>query len=104
MQCVSYPSRPERIRQAPVVTWLKPSASGRGVALGYAREFRETRKASAFWRVAPTVRLSAAAILGAGVFFFAIDFSSRTSSLVHSRRFAFLAILTLSVWVQEHSI
>src|SRR5215469_15094469 len=67
----------------------------------YAREFSETPKASAFWRVAPTVRLSALAIFGAGVLLRAIVLSSLTSSLVHSRRFAFLAMVPLSITVQR---
>jgi hypothetical protein len=41
----------------------------------------------AFWRVAPSVRFSFLAIADAGVFFFAIDFRSRTSTEVHARRF-----------------
>ena len=66
-------------------------------AVRYAREFSDTPKASAFWRVAPTVRLSALAILGAGVLLRAIVFNSFTSLLVHSRRFAFLAMVPLSI-------
>jgi hypothetical protein len=47
----------------------------------------------AFWRVAPSDRFSFLAIVPAGVFFFAIDFSSRTSPAVQARRFfALLAI------------
>jgi hypothetical protein len=42
---------------------------------------------NAFWRVAPSDRLSFLAILPAGVFLRAIVFSSRTSPLVHARRF-----------------
>ncbi|MFZ2066206.1 MAG: hypothetical protein WAV27_09510 [Xanthobacteraceae bacterium] len=42
---------------------------------------------NAFWRVAPSVRFSFLAILEAGVFLFAIAFSSRTSTEVHPRRF-----------------
>jgi hypothetical protein len=67
----------------------------------YAREFSETPKASAFWRVAPTVLLSALAIFGAGVLLRAIVFNSFTSLLVHSRRFAFLAMVPLSIRFKE---
>jgi hypothetical protein len=76
--------------------------TGRGRrAVAYAREFSETPKASAFWRVAPTVRFSALAIFGAGVLLRAIVFNSFTSLLVHSRRFAFLAMVPLSIWFKE---
>src|ERR1700676_1572488 len=68
-----------------------------------AREFSETPKARAFWRVAPTVLLSALAIFGAGVLLRAIVFNSFTSLLVHSRRFAFLAMVPLSIRVQRTS-
>ena len=70
-------------------------------AVRYAREFSDTPKASAFWRVAPTVRLRARAIFGAGVLLRAIVFNSFTSLLVHSRRFAFLAMVPLSISVQR---
>ena len=50
----------------------------------------------AFWRVAPSLRLSAFAILEAGVFFFAIDLRVRTCSAVHATRLRFLAIAVLS--------
>jgi len=55
--------------------------------------FRQARLSSdnpilnAFWRVAPSVRFSFLAILAAGVFFFASDFSSRTCTDVHERLF-----------------
>ena len=83
---------------------LDLALSGKGAAARarYAREFNETPKARAFCRVAPTVRLSALAILGAGVLLRAIVFSSFTSLLVHSRRFAFLAMVPLSIWFKEH--
>lgn len=45
---------------------------------------------NAFCRVAPSVLFSFLAILEAGVFLFAIDFSSRTSVEVHARRFLVL--------------
>lgn len=44
----------------------------------------------AFWRVAPSVRLSFLAICDAVVFFRAMDFRSRTSLAVQERRFFFL--------------
>jgi hypothetical protein len=48
---------------------------------------------NAFWRVAPSVLFNFLAIREAGVFLFAIVFSSRTSPEVHARRFfALLAI------------
>jgi len=42
---------------------------------------------NAFCRVAPSVRFSFLAIRAAGVFLFAIDFSSRTCTDVHERLF-----------------
>ena len=42
---------------------------------------------NAFCRVAPSVLFSFLAILDAGVFLFAMPFSSRTSLEVHARRF-----------------
>jgi hypothetical protein len=42
---------------------------------------------NAFCRVAPSVLFNFLAILAAGVFIFAIVFSSRTSPEVHARRF-----------------
>jgi hypothetical protein len=58
------------------------------------RESSETPILKAFCRVAPTLRFSDLAIFAAGVFDLAIVFSSRISSLVHSRRFdGFLAML-----------
>jgi hypothetical protein len=50
------------------------------------RESNEPPRLNAFCRVAPRLRLSDLAIFGAGLFGLAIVFSSRTSSLVHSRR------------------
>ena len=47
---------------------------------------------NAFWRVAPSDRLSFFAILPAGVFLRANVFKSRTSLAVHARRFDLLAI------------
>jgi hypothetical protein len=48
---------------------------------------------NAFRRVAPSVRFSLLAIFAAAVFFFAIDFSLRTSLAVQARRlFVFLAM------------
>src|SRR6202035_4838695 len=58
------------------------------------RESSETPKLNAFCRVAPRLRFSVLAIFGAGVFDFAIAFSSLISWLVHSRRLdAFLAMM-----------
>jgi hypothetical protein len=54
------------------------------------RESSESPMLNAFWRVAPSVRFSFLAILEAGVFLFAIAFSSRTSTEVHARRFLVL--------------
>lgn len=48
----------------------------------------------AFWRVAPSVRLSFLAICDAVVFFRAMDFRSRTSLAVQERRFFFLLAIT----------
>jgi hypothetical protein len=44
---------------------------------------------NAFWRVAPSDRFNFLAILAAGVFFFAIVFSSRTWTGVQARLFPF---------------
>ena len=57
------------------------------------RELSDTCNVKAFWRVAPSVRLSARAMRDAGVFCRASDLSSRTSCAVHSRLFDFLATL-----------
>src|SRR5215469_2926441 len=81
--------------------YLPGWSNGGRMLRDYARELSETPKASAFWRVAPTVRLSALAIFGAGVLARAIVLSSLTSSLVHSRRFAFLAMVPLSIQVRR---
>jgi hypothetical protein len=59
-----------------------------------AREFKETPRLNAFWRVAPSVLLSALAILPAGVFPRASVFSSRMSVFVHSRRFEFFLAIS----------
>ena len=57
-----------------------------------ARELRDIPRLEAFCRVALVVRFSVRAMLAVRVFFFASDFSVRTSDAVHSRRFDFLAI------------
>jgi hypothetical protein len=59
---------------------------------GQERESSESPMLNAFCRVAPSVRFNFLAILEAGVFLFAIVFSSRTSDEVHARRFVLLAI------------
>jgi hypothetical protein len=63
---------------------------------------------NAFCCVAPGVRFSDFAILATGIFWRARVFSSRTSSLVHSRRFAFFAIFTgsdvLGVLAQHYPV
>ena len=66
-----------------------------GAAAGYYRESNDTPSENAFCRVAPRVRLSAFAILAAGFFARADDFSSRTSCLVHSRRLVAFAMIKL---------
>jgi hypothetical protein len=53
---------------------------------------RDIPRLEAFCRVALVVRFSVRAMLAVRVFFFASDFSVRTSDAVHSRRFDFLAI------------
>jgi len=63
-------------------------------ATAYARVSNDTPSVNAFCCVAPGVRFSDFAILATGIFWRARVFSSRTSSLVHSRRFAFFAIFT----------
>ena len=62
--------------------------------MAYPRVSNDTPSVNAFCCVAPGVRFSDFAILATGVFWRASVFSSRTSSLVHSRRFAFFAIFT----------
>ena len=49
------------------------------------RVSKDTPNICALAAVAPTVRFNALAILATPVFFFANDFNSRTSALVHSR-------------------
>jgi hypothetical protein len=56
-------------------------------------EFRETPRAKALCRVAPTVLFSAFAILAAGVFFFAMDLRSLRSCFVHARRFCLVGMI-----------
>src|SRR5690348_6576173 len=58
------------------------------------RESSESPMLKAFWRVAPSVRLSFFAICDALVFLRAIVFSSRSSLEVHARRFLFLFAIT----------
>jgi hypothetical protein len=58
------------------------------------RESSESPMLNAFWRVAPSVRLSFFAICDALVFLRAIVFSSRSSLEVHARRFFFLFAIT----------
>ena len=47
---------------------------------------------NAFCRVAPSVRFNFFAILGAGAFFFAMDFKVRTCSADHATRLRFFAM------------
>jgi hypothetical protein len=56
-------------------------------AFRQARESSDNPILNAFWRVAPSDRFNFLAILAAGVFFFAIVFSSRTCTDVHERLF-----------------
>src|SRR5690348_3158887 len=58
------------------------------------RESSESPMLKAFWRVAPSVRLSFFAICDALVFLRAIVFRSRSSPEVHARRFFFLFAIT----------
>jgi hypothetical protein len=73
---------------------MKSVARGgtKGSENAYPRLSSDSPKLNAFWRVAPSVRLSALAIFGAGAFFLAIDLSVRTCSALHATRFRFLAI------------
>src|SRR5258708_27994049 len=64
------------------------------------RELSDTFNVRAFWRVAPSVRLSLRAILAAGVFCRASDLSSRTSCAVHSRLFGFFTTLSSPCAIQ----
>src|SRR5215831_17896747 len=61
------------------------------------RELSDTLNVKAFWRVAPSVRLSLRAIWAAGVFCRASVLSSRTSCAVHSRLLDFLTTMTSGV-------
>jgi hypothetical protein len=56
-----------------------------------ARESNDNPRLNAFCRVAPSVRLSVFAMRAACVFFLASVFNVRTFSVVHARRFDFLA-------------
>src|ERR1700722_15307215 len=56
------------------------------VPLRAQRESNETPILNAFCRAAPSLRLSALAVFGAGVFDLAIVFTSLTSCVVRSRR------------------
>jgi hypothetical protein len=79
--------------RALLLTFLAPApACSPRFATAYPRVFNDTLSENAFCCVAPGVRFSDLAILATGVFWRASVFSSRTSSLVHSRRFAFFAI------------
>jgi hypothetical protein len=63
----------------------------------YTRESSDKPMLNAFWRVAPTVRLSALAILLAAVFFFAKAFNSRTCAALQETLFrAFFDIVEIS--------
>jgi hypothetical protein len=57
------------------------------------RELSDTFNVKAFWRVAPSVRLSLRAIAAAGVFCRASDLSSRTSCALHTRLLDLLTTL-----------
>jgi hypothetical protein len=57
------------------------------------RESSDTFNVKAFWRVAPSVRLSLRAIAAAGVFCRASDLSSRTSCALHTRLLDLLTTL-----------
>jgi hypothetical protein len=54
-------------------------------SVAHARESSDNPMLNAFCRVAPSVRLRVRAILPAGVFFRASDFSSRTFAVVQAR-------------------
>jgi hypothetical protein len=58
----------------------------------HARELSDISRPSAFWRIAPTLRFSFFAIFGAGVFWRASDFSTRTSSFDQNQRLFFCII------------
>lgn len=58
----------------------------------YGRESSDNPILNAFCLVAPSVRLSAFAILPAGIFFFAINFKVLTCCVVQVRRLVFLDI------------
>src|SRR5271165_5641614 len=65
------------------------------------RESNDTPRLKAFCRVAPSVLLSVRAIFLAGVFSRARVFNSRTSVLVHSRRFEFLLAMSSPIYKQR---
>jgi hypothetical protein len=68
------------------------------------RESSESPMLNAFCRVAPSVLFNFLAILEAGVFLFAIDFSSRTSLEVHARRFFVLLAIEPSFQIKASCI
>jgi hypothetical protein len=61
----------------------------------YQRESSDNPMLNAFWRVAPSVRLSALAIFLAGVFFLAMDLRVPRCCADHATRLRFFAIQSL---------
>jgi len=55
----------------------------------HARELSDMPSPSAFWRTAPSLRLSCTAIFGAGIFCRANDFIARSSCFDQNRRLIF---------------
>ncbi len=73
-------------------TRLKPALDQKQKLCDHARELSDIARPSAFWRTAPTLRFSCFAIFGAGVFWRASDFSTRTSSFDQNQRLLFCII------------
>jgi hypothetical protein len=72
--------------KAPRVAGLKTHG------IRYARVSSERPIENAFWRVAPSVRLSDFAMAAAGLFFLAMALSVRTCSALQATRFRFFGI------------
>jgi hypothetical protein len=75
---------------------LAALADVRQPAVVHPRESSDNPRLNAFCRVAPSLRLRLLAIFLAGVLLRAADFNSRTSPLVHGRRFEFFLAIYCS--------
>jgi hypothetical protein len=73
-------------------SWTEKRLRNSVTSVHQARESSDNPILNAFCRVAPSDRFNFLAILAAGVFFFAIVFSSRTWTDVQATRLRFLAM------------